>query len=201
MPNIQVTSNTILNDARSESCVVINPNNPMQIVCASKKFRDIHNYDFTIGTSYSADGGVTWHDSADLSTPGFTLLTDPALAWDDSGNVFLVGLPGNNPPTFDAIGIVVYKSTDGGKTWSAPNQIHTSINDDKQWAVGDGNASSPFHGHVYAAWDDGTTPGASLLRFARTLDHGSTWIGTGADPAGSILATDSFSPEINVSTD
>jgi hypothetical protein len=191
--NIQVTKGLNVNNARSESSIVINPNNPAQMVCGSKKFKDIHNYDFTMATSYSTDGGLSWFDSAALPMPGFSLLTDPAMTWDDAGNVFLVGLPGNNPPTFDAVGIEIYKSGDGGKTWSVPNRIHTSTGDDKQWAAGDSNS-----GHIYAAWDDGPGPGVSLMRFARTLDHGLTWIGTGADPAGSVLATDSFSPEINV---
>ncbi len=196
MSNIRVTHDTNLNNARSESSILINPNNPMQIVSGSKKFRDIHNYDFTLATEYSNDGGLGWHDSADLPMPGFSLLTDPALAWDDAGNVFLVGLSGNNPPTFDTVGIVIYKSTDGGKTWSAPNLIHTSTGDDKQWAAGDGNPVSPFHGHVYAVWDD--SPG---MRFARTKDHGATWIGAGTDVTpGTVLVNGSFSPEINVAT-
>ncbi len=195
MPNIQVTHDTSLNNARSESSIVINPNNPMQIVCGSKKFKDIHNYDFTLATAYSADGGLSWHDSAALAMPSFSLLTDPALAWDDVGNVFLVGLSGNNPPIFNTIGIEIYKSTDGGQSWSAPNRIHTSSGDDKQWAAGDGNPASPFHGRVYAVWDDG-----SDMRFARTMDQGATWVGTGAGvtPAGTVLVNDSFSPEINV---
>src|SRR5207244_4195817 len=62
------------------------------------------------------------------------------------------------------------------------------------WAAGDGNTASPFHGRVYAVWDDG-----SDMRFARTLDNGSTWIGTGTNLPGSVLVSDSFSPEINVS--
>ena len=148
MPNIQVTHDVNLNNARSESSIAINQNNPMQMVCGSKKFKDIHTYDFTLATAYSADGGLSWHDSAALPMPGFTLLTDPALAWDDSGNVFLVGLSGNNPPTFDTIGIEIYKSTDGGKNWSAPKRIHTSTGDDKQWAAGDANPASPYHGRV-----------------------------------------------------
>ena len=48
------------------------------------------------------------------------------LAWDDSNNVFLVGLTGYNPPTWDVIGIVIYKSSegittmeDGLRSWTA----------------------------------------------------------------------------------
>ena len=195
MHNIQVTQDTKLNNARSESSIVVNPNNPKQIVAGSKKFRNIQTYDFTLATEYSHDSGHSWKDSADVPLAGFTLLTDPALAWDDSGNAFLVGLAGNNPPTFDTVGIVIYKSTDGGKTWSAPNPIHNSIGDDKQWAAGDANPASPFHGRVYAVWDDG-----SNMRFARTKDHGATWVGAGAGvtPPGTALVNDSFSPEINV---
>lgn len=195
MSNIQVTHDASPNNARSESAILINPNNPSQIVAASKKFNNPQTYDFTLATEYSTDGGVTWHDSAAFKLPpSATVMTDPTLAWDDSGNIFLVGLVGNNPPTWNTIGIAIYKSTDGGKTWSNPNLIHTSGGDDKQWAAGDTNPASPFHGRVYAVWDD-----VSTMRFARTLDHGATWTGVGANTiANTSLANDSFSPEINV---
>jgi hypothetical protein len=99
MSNIQVTHDSDLNNARSESAIVVNPNNPLQIVAASKKFRNIQTYDFTLATSFSTDGGHTWHDSADfVLPPGATVMTDPTLAWDDAGNVYSVGLVGNNPP-------------------------------------------------------------------------------------------------------
>lgn len=198
MPNIQVSNSSSLNNARSESSLSINPNDPMRMVSASKRFNNIHTYDFTLATQYSTDGGHTWKDSAPLAMPGFTVMTDPTMAWDDSGNVFLVGLAGKNPPTWDTIGIVIYKSTDGGKTWSAPIPIHKSADDDKQWVAGDGNPASPHHGNVYAIWDD--TAG---LAFARTKDHGATWIGAGAavSPAGGIIASGSVYPEINVGFD
>src|SRR6516162_3513859 len=154
MPNIQVTQDANPNNARSESSLVINPNDSLQVVAASKKFNNIQTYDFTLATEYSTDGGTSWHDSAALAMPGFTVMTDPTLAWDDSGNVFLVGLAGTNPPAWNTIGIVIYKSTDGGMTWSVPNPIHYSTGDDKQWAAGDGNPASPHHGNVYAVWDD-----------------------------------------------
>ena len=197
MPNIQVTHSAGPSNARSESAIVVNPNNPQQIVAASKRFRNIQTYDFTLATSFSTDGGLTWHDSADLTFPlDATLMTDPTLAWDDIGNVFLVGLVGKNPPAWNRIGIAAYKSTDGGQTWGAPNLIHSGGSDDKQWAAGDTNPSSPHHGNIYAVWDDG-----SGLRFARTLDHGATWTGIAGQTGTSILANDSFSPEINVAAD
>jgi hypothetical protein len=197
MPNTQVTHSAGPNNARSESSVAINPRHPRQLVSASKKFHNILTYDFTLATEYSHDGGQTWNDSPALALPaGATVMTDPTLAWDDAGNVFLVGLTGNNPPTFNTIGIVIYKSSDAGVTWSAPNPIHNSAGDDKQWAAGDGNPASPFHGNVYAVWDD-----VGGMDYARTTDHGATWTGAGGAPAGGVILTGGYYPEITVSDD
>src|SRR5207245_4460583 len=78
----------------------------------------------------------------------------------------------------------------------APNFIHASTGDDKQWAAGDNRPSSPHYGNVYAVWDDG-----SKLAFARTTDHGATWKGVGNQPIGTPLAFDSFAPEVAVAAD
>ncbi len=194
MPNLQVTHGTSLDDARSESVLRIDPTNSDRIVGVSRKCKDISAYDFTVATVYSSDGGTSWHDGASPATPGWTGLSDPALAWDDSGIVFLIGAAITNPPKIDYVGIAVYKSTDGGKTWSPPKLIHTSAGDEKAWAAGDSGSAS-YHGRVYIAWDDFPN-----LRFARTLDHGTIWIGTGIDPAGSVIAMGSFSPAIAIAT-
>jgi hypothetical protein len=198
--NIQVTHDNNINNARSESSLVVNPNNPSQVVAASKKFNNIQTYDFTLATEYSTNGGQTWNDSAPFALPtGSTVMTDPTMAWDDSGNVFLVGLVGNNPPTWDATGIAIYKSTDGGQTWSAPKLIHSSSGDDKQWAAGDANPASPHHGNVYAVWDD-----SGGIDFARTKNHGTNWIGAGTAASPPITATFTDGcvyPEIDVSDD
>ncbi len=194
MQNVQVTYDTSPDNARSECSIAINPNNPDQIVVASKKFANIQTYDFTLAAEYSADGGQTWQASPPLALPkGSTVMTDPTLAWDDSNNVFLVGLTGYNPPGWTTIGIVIYKSSDGGQTWSVPNAIHNSSADDKQWAAGDFHPSSPYHGHVYAVWDNGS------IAFARTTDHGATWTGTSGAAAGAPIASGTLYPEITVS--
>ncbi len=201
MSNIQITRSTSVDNARSESVVLINPNNPQQIVASSKKFKDIKMYDFTLAVSFSTDGGRSWTEAPVLALPaGATIMSDPTFAWDDVGNVFLVGLIGRNPPSITAIGMVVYKSTNGGQTWSAPNLIHSSSSDDKQWAAGDTNPASPHHGNVYAVWHDGSAP--APMRFARSLDHGATWKSTGNNAIGAVsLTNDSMGPEISVTPD
>ena len=50
MANIQVTHDSSIQNARSESNIAVNPNNPLLIVAASKKFADITNYEFTLAT-------------------------------------------------------------------------------------------------------------------------------------------------------
>lgn len=189
MSNIQVSHSVSTNNARSESNVAVNPVNPNQLVGASKKFIDPFAYRFTLAAYYSSDAGHTWAES----TPGLTLLagwdgiSDPAVAWDNQGNCFIVALP--FAPGVAVLGIAVYKSTDGGATWGVPKVIHAGAGDDKQWALGDSTS-----GAVYAAWDDGST-----LRFARTLDHGATWVGTTASPAaGAVIAPISFAPEMAI---
>jgi len=194
--NRRVTCSTLPAD-RSESVLVANPNDPLHMVGASKRFFDLLEYRFTLATYVTFDGGLSWREAPPIQLPGWDGASDPALAWDDAGNVFLVALPfvgqGN------VVGIAVYKSTDGGRTWGAPRLIHESHNDDKQWAAGDTNPASPHHGNVYAVWKD------RGLAFARTRDHGATWKGVGdrdADAAiGGEEAFDFEDPELSVAPD
>jgi hypothetical protein len=198
--NRRVTCDASPSNDRSESQIVANPLDPYNLVAASKRFTDPMTYDFSLACYASFDGAQTWMESPPLALEaGWAGLSDPALAWDNSGNCFLAALP-IGPGANTTIGIAIYKSADGGRTWSPPNLIHSSGNDDKQWAVGDTNPASPFYGNVYIAWDDG-----SSLRFARTTDHGVTWKGvtTGGtdEPPGSSLANNSMYPGMAIGPD
>ncbi len=195
--DVPVTFDSSWLHARSESSLLVNPLDPDHIIAASKRFNDPATYDFTLASLVSRDGGNSWSESSPFALlSGWAGISDPALAWDDAGDAYLVGLPFPPPGGPDTLGICVYKSSDGGATWSAPKVIHSSTGDDKQWAAGDASPASPYKGRVYAVWDDG-----SDLRFARTTDHGVTWKGVGAEPAGSKLDSGSFSPEVSVGAD
>jgi len=206
--NVQVTSSIDVNHARSESVVSIDPSNRDNLVAASKRFRNLHTYDFVIEASVSFDGGKTW-DASPLPLhrdwgvdPG---MSDPTLAWDSLGWVYLFVGPhwkSNNPS--DAvgdpaigIGVWVYISRNGGKSWGMPVQISDNRNDDKQWAASDVAHSSPYYGNVYVAWGAGTP-----LRFGSSRNPGIAWEGTGnTTPKDSSLAPNAFGPEVSVGPD
>jgi hypothetical protein len=197
--NTQVTFDTSSNNARSECAVSVNPRNPSNIVGASKRFTNPNMYEFSLAAYASFDGGVSWLEAAPFGLqPGWAGISDPTLAWDRAGNAWLAGLafgPGLNAAL---IGIAMYSSSDGGKTWSAPNLIHQSDGDDKQWAASDNNPASPHYGNVYVAWDDLT---AGVCAFARTTDNGATWTGTAGQGPGAALGVMSFSPQLSVASD
>lgn len=195
--NRRVTCDTSTSNARSESAIAINPLDPYNIVGSSKRFTNPATYAFSLAAYASFDGGQSWTEAPPLALlPGWAGTSDPAVAWDNLGNAYLVALPFGPGTSLPIIGIVVYKSTDGGRTWGTPTLIHSSSGDDKQWAAGDINPASPYYGNVYAVWDNG-----SQLAFARTTDHGTTWKGVGAQPVGTALANDSFAPELSVAAD
>jgi hypothetical protein len=189
--------------SRSESCIAINPKNPNNMIGSSKKFIDPAVYLFKLGVIYTFDAGNTWHESELPMMQGWDGMTDPAVAFDDFGNAFLIGEPLKFHPEsvgtsddLEGLGMVAYKSSDGGVTWQNPIPLTNDTRDDKQWVVCDNSPSSPHYGNVYAAWG-----ASSPLRFARSTDHGQTWKGKGNDPPGTSLVSFSFSPEMSVSND
>src|ERR1700736_5632698 len=128
-------------------------------------------------------------------------MTDPDLTFDRSGNAYLIveplQYPKPIPGSIVTIGLYVYKSTDGGRTWKTPVLVHLGANDDKQWIEADRNSASPHQGAVYAVWG-AFTP----LRFARSLDQGATWQGAGGSPPGSdITAEEIHAPSIAIGED
>jgi len=200
-PDHQVTQSTPA-QSRSESVIAINPRNELNMVGASKKFFEPKKYHFTLGPVYTFDGGKSWSESRLPMQSTWDVMTDPTVAFDGSGTVFLVGEPNRfghaeiGEEDLVGLGMVVYRSTDGGVTWSEPIQLTTDTNDDKQWVRCDNNPGSPHRGNVYVAWG-----ARSPLRFARSVDHGVTWTGAGNAAPGTQLATSAFGPDISISAD
>src|SRR5215467_3691841 len=103
------------------------------MVGSSKRFTDPATYAFALSAYASFDGGSSWTEAAPLAMPpDWAGTSDPAVAFDRQGAAYLLALPFASGPDTPLIGIAVYRSPDGGRTWGSPLLLHRSTGDDKQ---------------------------------------------------------------------
>jgi hypothetical protein len=164
-----------------EPDIAINPNNPQNIVGVFQEGRYFTGGAMDTGWSSTVDDGKTWTTGP---APGLTKAvggkfdraSDPAVAFDLQGDVYLSSLPildESGGPT--GVGVTVNKSTDGGKTWNKPVTVYENDNafSDKDWIAVDDGPSSPFKGRIYAAWDFPSSFNQMVV--AHSTDGGQTW--------------------------
>ena len=225
--NARVNANpSTLKRPQVEPSVSSNPANPVQLVAG---FADSQNdpvaFDNAPGVSLSADGGKTWVSPNGGPTlpdpPGFlwgnrNLAThlaagDSAVAWGLGNTVYFSTLGFHNhrtPPNNDCAsgGLYVYRSDDGGNTWSLPANGPAIPNTqtvfrDKEYIAVDSNLSSPFAGRVYMVWDDDIYSGCPqffdgtqknfitrTISFSFSTDGGATWAAPVALATGCLVA-------------
>lgn len=140
------------------------------------------------GYAYSTNGGQTFTDAGALpNAPAFNNLGDPWLASDRNGNFYYSNLMMDG--TTGNLDVGVAKSTNGGKTFSAP--VVVSPNNDLFY-LGDKDALAvgpdpvvKTRDNIYVAWDDQFADQNlnffTGLPVARSTDGGQTWQVTYAD--------------------
>ncbi len=176
-------------DYQGEIQLKVNPANPNQIVSAANTWDDIGGScgDFGLQAAfYSSDGGATWGYSCPpddtayglncASFGGGTFGSDPAVAWDASGNVYLeyMLLCFTSPNTY-RYAVVVARSSNGGASWSPQGIVKSSWGsagtvEDKEFLAIDTNPGSPFFGRMYTCWDRNNDE-----KFAYSTNGGATW--------------------------
>lgn len=130
------------------------------------------------GYGWSDDGGVTWHDGGELPPPaGGNVFGDPVLSAGPDGAFYYATLIGT--PRCCRVG--VYRSADGGRTWSGPVEVGTDRPGelhDKPW-IGVDTSDSPHRGTIYVTWThfenvEGFWEARTVLA-ARSTDGGRTF--------------------------
>ena len=166
-PPIAVSADN-LSDAEEVS-IVVNPLHPDQLAAGSNV-----NYFF-----YSPDKGSTWTGDGLSSIYGEQ--GDPSLVADSKGNIFYAHL--SNPAGgYWLDRIVIQKSTDGGRSYSAgvyTGHRGSQRQQDKEWLSCDLSPTSPYRDNVYMPWtefDSYKSPfpktDSSRILFSRSTDGG-----------------------------
>jgi hypothetical protein len=178
---------------QNETTIVVNPNNPKNIVGGTNDYRVYNPRENRVdgsGFAYASfDGGTTWKNT---QLPHLTFQTgatgalsdmdsagDPALAFGPNNTVYYSNLVFSR---FNAgSGVVVSISHDGGATWGEPHIVHTDgvdsngnplpteISNDKPWITVDLNS-----GAIYSTWTQ-FGPDGSPIVVSKSTDGGATW--------------------------
>lgn len=186
---------------QTEVAVAANPNNPQQLVglaftcnpggttnesCKNTQGNNLVAY-------ASSDGGNTW-TSTSPPLLGSGIAYDPAVAWDENGNVYLSYLSVSSMPSWS---IYVMRSQDGGNTWQTYGAAisNSQTFEDKPLLAVDTsqNAQYSHSGRVYVIWDEGN--GLNTTERVAFSDNGSTWTtvvvetnsGTVSDSFGDVV--------------
>jgi len=156
-----------------ETDICVNPSNPNNFVFTDNRVITGANYIF-----YTTNGGVNWSFSTVFTTQG-----DPAFTADAQGNLYFCTL--NN-------GVHVWKSNNGGVSWTAMGNAVSNSQADKEWIAAD-QTNGTYQNHVYVAYVNFAT-GASVDVW-RSTNNASTWsfvgnMGTGTPNPGPDIAVD-----------
>ncbi len=180
------SSGTVYLDAEVEPTLAVSPLNPQHLVAAWQQDRASDGGVRALVSAVSFDGGQTWARSLQpFSRCGGALAgsagdheraTDPWVDIALDGTVYLMGLAfsGANFTASSRSAMLVSRSTDGGRTFSAPLLLHG----DGAQGFNDKNTitADPTDARfIYAVWDRLDPAGNGPALLARSSDGGQTW--------------------------
>ncbi len=179
---------------QNEPSVKFNAKYPNKVLAAWRDFSTgVSPAVRRIGYSYSTDGGTTWAASQliPLLSPNHPRVSDPVVCSDTSGNFYVATVSITNSGALD---LVVYKSVDGGATFTDYSFVQGggANDEDKEWMVCDlTKGSSPYKNHLYISWTRFGTPAGILL--TKSTNNGVNWsapvqVSNGGGVQGSDLA-------------
>jgi len=163
--NVDANGNNIVGDAANEPSISVDPTDGNKTAIGWRQF-DTINSDFRqSGYGYSTDAGLTWHFPGTLQ-PG-VFRSDPVTNSDDTGNFFYLSL------LVDSFCADIWRSTNGGQTWTEQSPDGGAHSGDKEWFTIDRTPTSMGHGFQYQFWTEFAA--CEFGGFSRSTDGGATW--------------------------
>ena len=184
--------------AEVEPMIAIDARDPLHMIGVFQQDRWSDGGARGLRTGYSFDGGLTWsltqaafsHCTGGNAANGadYARASDPWATIGPDAVAYQIAIAFNGA-TFAAgssSAVLASRSTDGGRTWSAPATLiadGAAFFNDKESITAD--ARTP--GVAYAVWDRLVPSGRGPTYFSRTIDGGLTWDAARPiyDPGGS----------------
>jgi len=162
--NVDANGNNIVGDAANECTISVDPTNGNKMVIGWRQFNSVTSNFRQGGWGYTTDAGVHWTFPGVLENNVFR--SDPVTDSDETGTFFYLSL-------LQTFCENMYRSTNGGQSWTQLQPESLAGGGDKQWFTID-KTGGPGHGFQYQS-SDGANCSGSGVQFQRSTDGGITW--------------------------
>ena len=167
--NVDANGQNIIGDAANECVIAVDPTDGNKMTIVWRQFNDVTSNFRQGGWGYTTDGGITWTFPGVLENNVFR--SDPVSKSDETGNFFYLSLQSNVQQSFFCDDL--WRSTNGGQSWTLLSGEQGGGGGDKQWFTID-KTNGPGHGFQYQA-DDGINCSGGGVEFQRSTNGGVTW--------------------------
>ena len=166
--NVDANGQNIIGDAANECSISVDPTDGNKMTIAWRQFNDVNSNFRQGGWGYTTDGGINWTFPGVLENNVFR--SDPVTNSDEIGHFFYLSLQSDVNQSFFCDDL--WRSTNGGQSWSLLSGERGAGGGDKQWLTID-KTGGPGHGFQYQSTDQATCSGTGI--FQRSTDGGVTW--------------------------
>jgi hypothetical protein len=181
--NVDANGQNILGDAANECSISVDPTNGNKMTIAWRQFNDVTSNFRQAGWGFTTDGGGTWTFPGVLENNVFR--SDPVTNSNEIGQFFYLSLQSDVNLSFFCDDL--WRSTNGGQSWTLLSGERGAGGGDKQWFTID-KTNGPGHGFQYQS-DDGINCSGSGVEFQRSTNGGGTWQAPIGVPNGTDLGT------------
>src|SRR5947207_8072699 len=164
--NVDANGQNIIGDAANECSISVDPTDGNKMTIAWRQFNDVTSNFRQGGWGYTTDGGINWTFPGVLQNNVFR--SDPVPQSDEIGNFFYLSLQSDVNLSFFCDDL--WRSTNGGQSWSLLSGERGAGGGDKQWLAID-KTNGPGHGFQYQA-DDGFNCSGGGVQFQRSTNGG-----------------------------
>src|SRR6516165_12512995 len=157
--NVDANGQNILGDAANECVISVDPTDGNKMTIGWRQFNDVNSNFRQGGWGYTTDGGVHWTFPGVLENNVFR--SDPVTDSDETGTFFYLSL-------LQTFCENMYRSTNGGQSWTQLQADGLAGGGDKQWFTID-KTGGPGHGFQYQS-SDGANCSGSGVQFQSSKD-------------------------------